>query len=277
MKQLLSISDGSRYYDYILVHGEGPLRILIPDHCPEAFGKTTTYNIKFHVFNAVEPICYAEHTFDYGDALAITPVRYEGQNYYQAVYLDHIKLKTNKYYISFQTYKDGTYNPDYVGCQSIMDLVEPKELKFRFVELDGPKMKFTTDEDPLPILNKGYTDGKSTVSLSAELAVVDDDNIYWQHIDPERSGVDWSFDMRTATKTTVRYKGEEREEKTEPTPWPFASHEQYSEQLRFVAFLHADISRDGEPILRFDFRATPIPISPFLFGRLLAKQSKITL
>jgi hypothetical protein len=217
MKSVLRISDGVRSYPFVYEDG----KVYWPDNHPGAYG----YNISYKFMGGV-----VECVFDGRDCLACAPFRYEGCMYSQYV---EVGIVPDNVLITLTPWTDGDADPDWVSVQSAH--ISPWDV--------GLNLVGSFSSQPVPNLIYMLTPGKEdistqfgggSVSITYEVALMDDDDIYWKE---DNDGI------------------------TKFANFPIKNMFQWKEDMRFVGLAHVTVNNGDGNIVHVDVRGDSIPLT----------------
>lgn len=236
---ILRISDGQHVFPF-LYDGKN---IYCPDYNPLVYNKNPQYCFSYAKNPTVEP---KNIIFDSSGFLACAPFRYEGYNYCQ---YRNVAVVPSTYYINLYCLKDGEPDPDYTSVQSagMMDvpqlsIVTGYDQYGIFIE--GKKSDFET------LFKTQYGYPNTDVVIETEVAVMDENDIYWQSAGTIKSK---SHDFNFALTT-----------------WPFASNTQWKDDLRIVGLMHVTLVQPNGEIMHINLRSKPNKLNEIDFARLIS-------
>lgn len=254
MRTILNLSDGERSYPFIYDTG----RVYWPEYNPEAFDKHPRYRISFYKWAGnlpTEPISYV---IDSSAAVACIPFREDGHSYYQ--YNELPTPGPEGYYIDFCAIdENGEEDPQYISVQGQTPHSDKQSL---YIYIKQPTLtQQTTNIPTIEICATGWGSGTLKDYLMAcyggkdvitkwEMAVTDDDNIYWI----SEGGV--------FTDNIASFR----------LDWNFKHSFEYIDKLKMMAVCKNTII-DGDYAMHVDIRSTPLPITPDLYEFLMAVQA----
>ena len=238
---VLRISDGQHSFPF-LYDGEN---LYCPDYNPTAYDKDSEYCLT--IINGSPFGTPYQFKFGHKDFIACVPFRHEGHDYHQ--YIATGNPFNGNTYVCLQAWKDGAPDPDYTSVQEshIIDRT-PFNISVIFnkfgICIDGK----TNELEALFRSNYAYT--KSTIKIAAEVAVMDEEDMYWQSSTTKSwSGGDFLFEL---------------------LGWPFTLNHQYKEDLRIVGIMHVLITHEDGSEMHIDLRSNPFQITPEQFAQMLA-------
>ena len=239
---VLRISDGEHTFPFLF---DGP-NIYCPDYNPTAYGKSPDYALTIidggPFGSKVWPV-----NFGHKDFIACIPFRHEGHNYHQYIPTG-CPFRGNKY-VCLQAWKNGAPDPDYTSVQEshIVD-VAPFAISVVFnkfgICINGVRDELET------MFKENYAYKDSTINISAEVACLDEDDMYWKSDTATKwSGGDFLFKLQN---------------------WPFTLNHQYKDDLRIVGIMHVEIVHKDGSRMHIDLRSNPFQITPEQFAQMLA-------
>lgn len=223
----LPISDGYRNFP-VLFNGSF---LFFPDYSPEAYSDDVHYRVK--ITDMSQPInkdskqhpLTCDVAFDHRDFEAVPLFRYDGHTYRQGFnitdYSDNID--DHILYIELQVVnEDGSENTSYSGAQGVKfiasDYLEPSIFHKQISR--GKIIRLGVEADAMAYAKKYFPN--ATIQTSCEMALTDEDDIYWiKRGVTETSGIYW-FDLDNS--------------------WRFNFNHQYINGLQFTAILHLIIT-----------------------------------
>lgn len=261
MKTVLRISDGQHKFPFLY---DGNY-LYCPDYNPIVYGKQPQYCLTIKCgsprgfeFNLI---------FDSSEFLPCKPFRHEGHNYRQAKYVGLAKDWFVQY-LTLQAWKNATdigeddyvlgggeADPDYTSVQAAHIADMPPFAISVITNKFGICIPGKLDELEAYIRdNYAYEDSK--IDITAQVAVADEDNIYWQSDTMTRNGdYDICFELLN---------------------WPFTLNVQWKDDLRIIGILHVVIEHpyvddDGKPCrINIDYRSNPFQLTENIFAQLLS-------
>ena len=219
---VLRISDGQHSFPF-LYDGEN---IYCPDYNPTVYDKNPEYELT--IINGGPFGTPYQFIFGHKDFIACVPFRHEGYNYHQ--YIATGNPFNNNTYLNLQAWKNGAPDPDYTSVQEshIIDKT-PFAISVIFnkygICIEGHKKKLEL------MFKEHYTQPGSNIEITAEVAVMDEEDIYWKSDTAESwSGGDFLFKL---------------------TEWPFALNHQFKDDLRIVGIMHVLIKyQDSHTLIK---------------------------
>lgn len=270
MKTVLRISDGQHKFPFLY---DGNY-LYCPDYNPLVYGKRPQYCLTIK--------CGGPHGFEFNlifdssEFLPCKPFRHEGHNYQQAKYVGLAKDWFVQY-LTLQAWKNATNvgEEDYIlgGGEADPDYTSVQAAHIA----DMPPFAISVVTNKFGICIPGviaelenyfrscYAYDDSKVEVRAQVAVIDENDIYWQS--STMSPVE-GYDMRF-----------------ELTGWPFISNQQWKDDLRIVGILNVSVEHpykdeNDEPYcINIDVRSNPFQLTETIFAQLLCTAqgySKIT-
>lgn len=247
MRSVLRIIDGGRKYTYLLDWDDGKLRLYYPDWRPEVYGRSFDYQLNIYRWIPQGSVLVYSCDFTDGDALACPRFRYEENMYNQYIEFPWTPSAGN-YYVSLHPMKNGQVSINYTGAQGAF-LGDERLLR---ADIQG----FNNNKQLVVNLTKNFEDfarncfegdNGGNLTMEAEFAIIDEDNIYYRDIIAFNSDV-VLFDL---------------------TKIPFKSNNDYIEGLKIVAIVHLLFEGDqGE--LNLDIRSAAFPLTPQIFAEMIS-------
>lgn len=238
---VLRISDGFRNYPF-LFDGRN---IYWPDYNPLKFGRNPQYCLQIEGREDL--------IFDSTSCLACKPFIHEGYKYQQCV---PVRYRGNGYvYVALIPYKDGQADPDYISAQGKL-IEKPLELSAdtmlhdEFISIVFNKKI----ANPIGLVQQCYgaKSKPSTVTMSAEIAIMDGDDMYWHNDTCEYK--DGRFDFRLIN-------------------FPYGNQYQWKDNLKIAGIVHFEIKtaidKQTSETIHVSVRTNPFPITQERYGRLL--------
>ena len=235
---VLRISDGFRFYPFLF---DGA-NVYWPDYNPLKFDMNPQYCLQ------VEG--YDDFIFDATSCLACMPFIHEGHKYQQYVPVN----RHSGGYVALMPYNAGQPDPNYVGAQG--------RLVTESIELSADTMLHA--EFISIVFNKGITNPigvvqqcygaksfRSTVTMIAEIAIMDSDDVYWHS--NTYTYKDGRFDFGLVG-------------------FPYVNQYQWKDGLKIAGIVHFEIRTllpDGPEIIHVSVRTNPFPITLERYGRLV--------
>lgn len=257
---VLRISDGQHGFPFLY---DGKY-LYCPDYNPTVYGKDPQYCLSMHYGSPTgEPISII---FDHTEFLACKPFRYEGHNYHQSLYIGWPKTHGSQY-VCLQVWKDATNvgGEDYIldGGEADANYVSVQEA---LVD-NNPPFSISVIVNKYGIIipgnrtelesyfreNYGYADSK--VTIWPEVAIIDEDDMYWRNTTTSPIG---EYDFRFKT-----------------TGLPFNINDQWTDALRIVGIMQVEIEHtqkdeNGNPLRMYiTFRSNPFQLTEEIFAQLL--------
>ena len=210
---ILRLSDGQHLFPF-LYDGEN---IYCPDYNPTVYGKNPQYCLTMRLYDTgvhgVEGYSHinndqhgweAKIIFDHSEFLACKPFRHEGHNYQQVISMRTWHYRPMKY-LCLQAWKGaelidgklqgGEADPDYTSVQSA-GIVNTAPFTISVITnkygvcIPGKK----TELEEFFRANYAYPDSK--ITINAEVAVLDENDIYWQSSTYKKQGdYDFCFEL----------------------------------------------------------------------------------
>ena len=240
---ILRISDGEHFYPF-LYDGE---YVYCPDYNPTAFDKNPEYELVIIKDNPFSQNV-VRFVFGHKDFIACVPFRYEAHNYHQAIRVDVPFRKCNQY-LNLQAWKNGMPDPDYTSVQAahVHDRT-PFAITVIFnkfgICIEGVRSEL------IELFKDNYAYSDSEVEITAEVSVMDENDIYWRSDTPTKwDEGDFLFKL---------------------TEWPFTINHQYKDDLRIVGIMHVEITHKNGSKMHIDLRSNPFQITPEQFAQMLA-------
>jgi len=246
---ILRISDGTHKFPFLLKDN----KLYCPDHNPLAFGENPTYKFtvwKWDVQRSEHKEVLYECTFQpHKDAYAIPVFRYESYFYRQAI--DVNILDSDMLYVELVPWTNNGPDENYVGAQGWYAKRMPTLSITIIDELDkttilGFKASVSDIEEYIKYC---YGDISSIVQCTAEMALVDENDMYWRaERESFRDGNVFGFNW---------------------TSLQFKNHYQFKQDLRLVGVLHVEIETSGER-MHLDIKSNPYPLTEEFYARLIS-------
>jgi hypothetical protein len=250
MKSVLRISDDTRSYPFVYEDS----KVYWPNCNPCAFGD----NIQYKFVGGDNEVI-----FDGRACLACAEFRYEGYNYCQYVEVFEVGVGERIELIPWANAElidnqlvGGDVNTDYSSVQSahynpgsfelhLDTQFITATLKLNGEYISGPAI-FCRLNYPSTEISKQYGGGK--VNIRYELALMDDDDLYW------------CINLE--------------DDRTEFESFPITSMMQWKDDMRFVAIAHILIEH-GDGALHIDVRGDSVPFTQEMCGYIIQSKTSI--
>ena len=255
---VLRISDGQHLFPF-LYDGE---YLYCPDYNPVVYNKLPQYCLTIRLDG---PTGFKSSIlFDSSEYLPCKPFRHEGHNYQQAIYVNTTKDWLVQH-ITLEAWKDaerndddklvgGTADPNYTSVQEAYISDEPPFAISVITNKYGICIPGNIEE-LISMFRSNYAYKDSKIDIRAQVAVMDENDIYWQSDTMvAKPGYDICFEL---------------------TGWPFSMNHQWKDDLRIVGILRVVIEQpylneDGEKCrINIDFRSNPFQLTKHIFAQLL--------
>ena len=205
---VLRISDGFRSYPFLF---DGT-NIYWPDYNPLKFGRNPDYCLQIEGCD--------DFVFGATDCLACAPFMHESYKYQQCV----VVPACSNGYIALIPWKNGQADTDYIGAQGKLITPPLEDISVSTILGDGNISIVFNKRGINPIIAiqecYGAKSARSTVTMRAEIAIMDGDDVYWHNDTSEYK--DGRFIFRL-------------------TNFPYQNQYQWDEGLKIAGIVHFEI------------------------------------
>lgn len=252
----LPISDGEHKFSFLLTKNS----LYCPCYNPEVYSTGLQYRLSFYKFSNVgdpdyakKPVC--SFTINPDDFQACVPFKHEEDTYYQRYKLSGIPHRLNYMYVCFEVLNGDNSHHEYVSCQAAFI----KDIKDFYIEAklteSGIDLEWFGIDDLTKYLKKCYGRPESKVTISGEVVIMGENDIYWINTTPELKDNKVSF-------------GWVAKDGNRDIDMPFRKHEQWTPDLKIIGYVKTTIETGGE-LIHVDVRSNPLYLSEDLYAKLI--------
>lgn len=246
MYTVLRISDGHHMFPFLY---DGNY-IYCPDYNPTVYEKSPQYCFSVSDSPVNEP---RSIIFDHTEFIACRPFRHESHNYHQA-----IQTTISGNYLCLQAWKNaervggilggGEADPEYTSVQgapvvSEMPITISVQVNKYGIIIPGNFAELEA------LFRSNYAYPTSTITIETQVAVLDEEDIYWQSDTRTKQG---NYDICFAL-----------------TGWPFKMNHQWKDDLRIVGIMHVTIIQPDGQVIHVNLRSNPFQITEEIFAKML--------